>query len=150
MANTTARPSGVKRYLAGPSRKTTEANTQLMASVETMVGTAIPAEPCRVACGRGIAFLGEQAVGVLDRHGRVVDQDADGERKTAERHRVERLAEEVQRDERRQDGQRDRDHHDHASTAMSQGNSRIIRAVSPAAIAPSRSTPSTDDFTNTD
>ena len=29
-------------------------------------------------------------------------------------------------------------------------NSRIISAVSPAAIAPSRSTPSTDCFTNTD
>ena len=45
MANTTANPSGVNRYFAGPSRKTTEVNTQLMASVETSVGTAIPAAP---------------------------------------------------------------------------------------------------------
>ena len=53
MANTTARPSGVNRYLAGPSRKITEVNTQLMASVETRVGTAMPAAPCSVACGSG-------------------------------------------------------------------------------------------------
>ena len=35
-------------------RNTTEANTQLIASVETSVGTAIPAEPCRVADGRAM------------------------------------------------------------------------------------------------
>ena len=45
MANTTASPSGVNRYFAAPSRKTTEVKTQLMASVETRVGTAISAEP---------------------------------------------------------------------------------------------------------
>ena len=45
MAKTTARPSGVNRYLAGPSRNTTEVKTQQMASVETKVGTAMPAEP---------------------------------------------------------------------------------------------------------
>ena len=53
MANTTARPSGVNRYLAGPSRKITDVKTQLMASVETRVGTAMPAAPCSVACGSG-------------------------------------------------------------------------------------------------
>ena len=110
MANTTASPSGVNRYLAGPSRKTTEVNTQLMASVETSVGTAMPAAPCSVACGSGMSFFGEQAMGVLDRHRRIVDQDADRERQAAERHGVERLAEEIQHDQRRQDRQRDRDH----------------------------------------
>ena len=54
MANTTARPSGVKRYFAGPCRKTTETNTQLMASVDTSVGTAMPAAPCSVAAGSGM------------------------------------------------------------------------------------------------
>ena len=112
MANTTARPSGVNRYRAGPSRKTTEVNTQLMASVETSVGTAIPAEPCSVASGKRHAFLGEQPVRVLDRHRRIVDQDADRERETAERHRVERVAEEVEHDERGQDRQRNGDHDD--------------------------------------
>jgi hypothetical protein len=52
MANTTASPSGVNRNFGGPSRNTTDVNTQLMASVETMVGTAMPAEPCRVAAAR--------------------------------------------------------------------------------------------------
>ena len=49
MANTTAKPSGVNRYFAGPCRNTTETNTQLIASVETSVGTAISAAPCSVA-----------------------------------------------------------------------------------------------------
>jgi hypothetical protein len=52
MANTTASPSGVNRNFAGPSRNTTDVNTQLIASVETMVGTAMPAEPCSVAAAR--------------------------------------------------------------------------------------------------
>src|SRR6202043_1005172 len=54
IANTTASPSGVNRYLAGPSRNTTEVNTQLMASVETSVGTAISAAPCSVASESGM------------------------------------------------------------------------------------------------
>src|SRR6266567_2476403 len=54
MANTTASPSGVKRYLAGPSRNTTDVNTQLMARVETSVGTAISAAPCSVASESGM------------------------------------------------------------------------------------------------
>jgi hypothetical protein len=32
-------------------------NTQLIASVETMVGTAMPAEPCRVAAARVMPSL---------------------------------------------------------------------------------------------
>ena len=112
MANTTASPSGVNRYFAGPSRNTTDVKTQLMASVETSVGTAMPAAPCSVASGSGMSFFGQQAMGVLDRHRRIVDQDADRERETAERHGVERLAEEVQHDERRKDRQRNRDHDD--------------------------------------
>src|SRR5207302_11047165 len=53
IANTTARPNGVNRYFAGPSRNTTEVKTQLIANVDTSVGTAMPAEPCRVVCGSG-------------------------------------------------------------------------------------------------
>src|SRR5246127_4377503 len=52
MANTTASPRGVNRNFAGPSRNTTEVNTQLIASVETIVGTAMPAEPCSAAAAR--------------------------------------------------------------------------------------------------
>ena len=40
-----------------------------------------------------VLALLEMRVDVLDRDGRVVDQDADGERKAAERHHVDRLAE---------------------------------------------------------
>jgi hypothetical protein len=54
MANTTARPSGVNKYFAGPSRKITDVKTQLIASVDTRVGMAISAAPWRVAAGSGI------------------------------------------------------------------------------------------------
>ena len=54
MAKTTARPIGVNRNLAGPVRNTTEVKTQLIARVETSVGTAMFAEPWSVAWGSGI------------------------------------------------------------------------------------------------
>jgi hypothetical protein len=57
MANTTARPSGVNRNFAGPSRNTTDVNTQLIASVDIMVGIAMPADPCRVAPARVMPSL---------------------------------------------------------------------------------------------
>ena len=65
-----------------------------MASVDTSVGTAMPAAPWSVASGRRLALLGEQAMGVLDRDRRIVDQNADREREPAERHGIERLARE--------------------------------------------------------
>jgi hypothetical protein len=61
--------------------------------------------------GQWLVFLGQQTMGVLDRHGRVVDENADGEHQSAQCHRVERIAEEIENDQRRQDGERDRDHH---------------------------------------
>ena len=61
--------------------------------------------------GQWLAFLGEQAMGVLDGHRQVVDENADRERQPAERHCVERLAQEIEHHERRQDRERDRDHH---------------------------------------
>jgi hypothetical protein len=39
--------------LQGPSRNTTDVKTQLIASVDTRVGTAMPAAPCSVAIGKG-------------------------------------------------------------------------------------------------
>ena len=48
------------------------------------------------------------AVVVLDRHGRIVDQDTHGKRQPAERHDVERLAHHVEHADGREDRQRDR------------------------------------------
>ena len=62
--------------------------------------------------GKRHTLFGPQTVGVLDCHSRIVDQDADRQRKTAERHGVQGFAEKKQNSERRQDRQRDRDHHD--------------------------------------
>src|SRR5881398_519391 len=55
----------------------------------------------------GLAHV-EVAVDVLDLHGGVVHEDADGEREPTERHDVDGLAEQAQRDDRRQDRERDR------------------------------------------
>ena len=100
MANTTARPSGVKRYFAGPWRKTTEMNTQLMARVDTSVGTAIPAAPCSVAEGSGMCSSVSRRCVFSIVTVEIVDQDADSKRKPAEGHRVDGVAEEVEDDER--------------------------------------------------
>src|ERR1700722_13839057 len=49
MEKTTASAIGVKRYLAGPVRKTTETNTMQMVSVDTNVGAAISDAPWNTA-----------------------------------------------------------------------------------------------------
>ena len=60
----------------------------------------------------------EVAVDVLDLHGRVVDQDADGQREPAQRHHVERLADCAQDGQRGEDREGDRgDHHQRAAPA---------------------------------
>ena len=50
-----------------------------------------------------LSFLGQQAVRVLDRYRRIIDEDTDGQRQAARCHRVERIAEEIENDQRRQD-----------------------------------------------
>ncbi len=65
-------------------------------SVETRVGTAMPAEPCRVACGSGMpSSVSRRCVFSIGDRG-VVDQDADRQGQAAQRHGVERLAQEEQ------------------------------------------------------
>ncbi len=141
MANTTASTHRCEQMTsAGPSRKTTDVNTQLMASVETSVGTAMPAEPCNVAWGRGMpSSVNNRCVfsivtvesstrmptararppsvmvfSVSPRKKRTISDDriASG---------IEIMTIKVERHEPR--------------------NSRIMRAVRPAAMAPSRTTP---------
>jgi hypothetical protein len=56
--------------------------------------------------------LGHVPVDVLDRHGRVVDEDADSEGHSAERHDVERLTERGEDHDRDEDRERDRDNDD--------------------------------------
>ena len=82
-----------------------------MDRVETSAGTAICAAPYRMASRCAMPFL-HVALDVLDRDGRVVDQDADRQRETAQGHDVDRLAEEAQHHHRGQDRQRDRDRDD--------------------------------------
>src|SRR6185437_14433713 len=93
MANTTASASGTKRYFATPLRKNIGTKTMQMASMETNAGMAI----CEVA------------VDVFNLNGRVVDKDANCKREAAQRHDVDRLPERRKREQRADDGERDRD-----------------------------------------
>ena len=62
--------------------------------------------------GLDLLALLEMPVDVLDGDGGVVDQDADGERQTAERHDVDGLAQQRKAGQRRQDRERDRERDD--------------------------------------
>ncbi len=149
IANTTANPSGVNRYFAGPSRNTTEVKTQLMASVETRVGTAMPAAPCSVAYGNAIlSSVSRRCVFSI------VTVESSTRMPTASARppsvivlsvspRKYSTTSEVKIDSGIEIMTTTVERHDPR-------NSRIISAVSPAAIAPSRSTPAIDCLTNTD
>ena len=139
----------MNRYLAGPSRNTTEVNTQLMASVETSVGTAISAAPCSVASESGMRssvssrwvfsiVTVESSTNMPTASARppsvMVFSVSPRKYSTMSEDRIasgiEIMTTSVERQEPRK--------------------SRIISAVRPAAMAPSRSTPSTELVTNTD
>ncbi len=64
--------------------------------------------------------LFQMPVDVLDGDGRVVDENADRERKTAERHEVDGLAERIEDDEGGDDGQRDGDGDDQGAAPAAQ------------------------------
>ena len=63
-------------------------------SVETNAGTAICGAPSRMACSSSLPS--QIAVDVLNRHRRVIHQDADRQRQSAQRHDVDRLAQRAQ------------------------------------------------------
>ncbi len=74
-----------------PASRNIGTNTMQMASVETSAGSAICCAPVENRRLDLLALL-EMLVDVLDRHGRIVHQDADRQRKPAERHDVDGLA----------------------------------------------------------
>ena len=91
MAKTTAMASGVNRYLAAPVSSSTGTNTMQMAERgnESRGGDLLRA----IQHGAHQRLLhGHVAVGVLDFHGGVVHQDADGQRQAAQGHHVDGLA----------------------------------------------------------
>ena len=91
IANTTASASGTNRYRATPARKNIGTNTMQMHSVETSAGTAICARlresRCAVSCPSSRL---RSMFSIVDR--RVVHQDADRQRQTAQRHDVDGFA----------------------------------------------------------
>ena len=90
-----------------------------IASVATVSGWITSLEPSRIATVSGFAQR-LVAVDVLDRHGGVVDQHADGQREAAQRHQVDRVAGQEQADDAGEDRQRDRRRDDHRVAPASQ------------------------------
>ena len=127
--------SGVNRNRAAPVSSSTGTNTMQMASVETKAGTAICDAPSSTARTMRLAH-GHIAVRVLHLHRRVVHQNADGQREAAQRHRVDRLAEQAQNDS---EVRIDSGIEMQTISVLRQlpRNSRIIRPVSSAAVTPS-------------
>ena len=129
IANTTASASGVNRNFATPVSSTTGKNTMQIDSVPTNVGVAI--------CDGAVQNRGQQrlahrvvAMDVFDFHRRVVDQHPDRERDSAQRHRVDGLAGQLERDDRGQNRQRyrgDDDQHAARRTEKQQHHQRDQR-----------------------
>ena len=127
----------------------TEVKTQLIASVETRVGTAMPADPCRVARGSGMPSSVSSrcvfSIVTVESSTRIPTASASPPsvivlsvspmkyRATIDV-RIDKGIETMTMRVERQDPR----------------NRRIISAVSPAAIAPSRTTLATDDVTSFD
>ena len=84
--------SGEKRYLAVPCSRNTGTKTMQMASVESSVGMPISAAPSMIAGLQLLLAHAQMPFDVFDHHGGVVHQDAHRQGESAERHRVERLA----------------------------------------------------------
>ena len=76
-------------------------NTMQIQSVETSAGTEICDAPSRMASRRCVALL-EKSLNVFDRDGGVVDENTDGQRQAAERHGVDRLANQAENDDGRE------------------------------------------------
>ena len=100
MAKTTASASGTNRYRATPLRKNIGRKTMQMHRVETERGYRDLRRAFENGLSRSLAFL-EMALDVFDRHGGVVDQDADGQRQSAQGHDVDGLAEKAEDDDGR-------------------------------------------------
>src|ERR1700691_2096712 len=102
IANTTARASGVNRKRPTPVSRTTGKKTMQIQRVPTRVGAAIWLAPSRIAISSGL-FDRLVAMDVLDFHGRVVNQHPNRESDSAQRHRVDGLAAQLEPDDRSED-----------------------------------------------
>jgi hypothetical protein len=88
-------------------------------SVETRAGTAIWAAPSRNSLVQRLAFL-QMTGDIFNGYRGVVHQDPDGQGQAAQRHQVDGLMQEAQDNHGAQDGQRNRNSHDHGAPPASQ------------------------------
>jgi hypothetical protein len=119
IAKPTASDSGTNSAWAAPCMKNDDTNTARMQSIASSRGNAVSAEPSRTAWASGLPAL-QVGVNVLDRHRRFVHQNADRQRQAAQRHQVDRLPGDPQRQHRRHQRQRNVQHHDQRAAPVAQ------------------------------
>ena len=119
IANPTASDSGTNKLRAAPCMKNDGMKTARMHSIASRSGHG--GFGGRVERGARERFAARQVrVDVLDGDGRLVDEDADGQRQPAERHDVDRLPGDPQREQGRGDGERDVEHDDDGAAPVAQ------------------------------
>ena len=91
MAKPTASDSGTNSDRTGSSMMKAGMNTDRMHSMASRRGTAVSHAAALDGPGQGRRVL-HLHVDVLDRHGRLIHQDADGQGQAAQRHDVDRVA----------------------------------------------------------
>ncbi len=94
---------GTNRNRAMPSRKNIGTKTMQMHSNDTKAGTTICEAPSMIAVSTGLPLF-QMIVDALDGHGRFVDQYADGQSEAAQRHDIERLAQDIEGADRPENG----------------------------------------------
>ena len=98
MAKPTASVSGMNSDRTGSFMRNVGMNTDRMQSMARSRAVAVAASLRRTARANESRVL-HLGVGVLDRHDRHVDEDADGQRQAAQRHDVDRIARQPQADQ---------------------------------------------------
>ena len=106
-ATATVMPNWKKNRPMMPLMNATGTNTATIANVVAITARPISSVPSRAAVAWSLPMR-QVAHDVLAHDDRVVDQQADAQRQRHQRHEVEREAERVERDERRDHGDRQR------------------------------------------
>ena len=120
--------------------KNEEMNTARMQTIAKSRGMAVWAFPSRTALAIEGAWL-HLGVDVFDLHRRLIHQNADGQRQSAQGHQVDRLPGEPERDHGRHQRQAGCSTRRSIALRQSRRNSKIIRPTSTAPNAPSLTTP---------
>ena len=127
IAKPTASDSGTNSDRAAPCMKNDETNTARMHSIANNRGTAVSARAIQHGLRDRVGTALHLRVDVLDLDRRLVDQNADRQRQAAQRHQVDRLPGDPQRQHGSHQRQRNVEHDDQRASPVAQEQTRIIR-----------------------